>query len=140
MISSANAEIEAINKFVLYNSKATQLWVALYEQKRMKWDSERKEFKWSNGRSVPYPDHLKDNMPQQLGCWPSQREIRCNQSLPACWRGCTKHRDWVQQLGNNLFNLYVHLKLNNAPLKCNYIYISYFNCWVIIRHMTLKFS
>jgi hypothetical protein len=23
----------------------------------------RKEFKWLNGRSVPYPDHLKENMP-----------------------------------------------------------------------------
>ena len=42
LISLANAEIEAINKFVLYNSEATQLWVALYEQKRMKWDSDRK--------------------------------------------------------------------------------------------------
>ena len=41
LISLANAEIEAINKFVLYNSEATQPWVALYEQKRMKWDSVR---------------------------------------------------------------------------------------------------
>ena len=41
LISSKNAEIEAINKFVLYNSKVTQPWVALYEQKRMKWDSDR---------------------------------------------------------------------------------------------------
>ena len=64
MISSANAEIEAINKFVLYNSKATQPWVSLYEQKRMKWDSDRKEFRWLNGRSVPYPNHLKENMPK----------------------------------------------------------------------------
>ena len=44
LISSANAEIEAINKFILYNSEATQLWIALYEQKIMKWDSDRKEF------------------------------------------------------------------------------------------------
>ena len=28
-ISSVNAEIEAINKFVLYNSEVTQSWVAL---------------------------------------------------------------------------------------------------------------
>ena len=64
MISSANAEIEAINKFVLYNSEVTQLWVALYEQKRMKWDSDRKEFKGLNGISVPYIDHLKENFPK----------------------------------------------------------------------------
>ena len=42
LISSANAKIEAINKFVLYNFEVTQPWVALYEQKRMKWDSDRK--------------------------------------------------------------------------------------------------
>ena len=59
-----NAKIEAINKFVLYNFEATQPWVALYEKKRMKWDSDRKEFRWLNGRSVPYPDHLKENMPK----------------------------------------------------------------------------
>ena len=41
-----------------------QPWVALYEQKRMKWDSDRKEFRRLNGRSVPYPDHLKENMPK----------------------------------------------------------------------------
>ena len=29
----------------------------------MKWDSDRKEFKRFNGRSVPYPNHLKENMP-----------------------------------------------------------------------------
>ena len=46
----------------LYNSEETQPWVALYEQKRMKWDSDRKEFRWLNGRSMPYPDHLKENM------------------------------------------------------------------------------
>ena len=59
-----NAEIEAINTFVLYNSEATQPWVQLYEQKRMKWDSDMKEFRRLNGRSVPYPDHLKENMPK----------------------------------------------------------------------------
>ena len=41
----------------------TQPWVALYKQKRMKWDSDRKEFKLLNDRSVPYLDHLKENMP-----------------------------------------------------------------------------
>ena len=30
----------------------------------MKWDSDRKEFRWLNGRSVPYLDHLKENMPK----------------------------------------------------------------------------
>ena len=30
----------------------------------MKWDSDRKEFKRLNDRSVPYPDHLKENMPK----------------------------------------------------------------------------
>ena len=64
MISSTNAKIEEINKFILYNSKATQPWVTLYEQKRMKWDSDRKEFRWLNRISVPYPDHLKENMPK----------------------------------------------------------------------------
>ena len=59
LISSANVEIEAINNLVLYNSEATQPWVAFYEQKRMKWDSDRKECIWLNGRSVPYPSHLK---------------------------------------------------------------------------------
>ena len=72
MISSTNAEIEAINKFILYNFEVTQPWVALYEQKRMKWDSDRKEFRRLNGRSVPYPNHLKENMPKicrkELGC------------------------------------------------------------------------
>jgi hypothetical protein len=34
----------------------------LYEHKRRKWESDRKEFRWLNGRSMPYPDHLKENM------------------------------------------------------------------------------
>ena len=63
-ISSANAKIEAINKFVLYSYEVTQLWVALYEQKRMKWDSDRKEFRQFNGRNVPYPNHLKEIVPK----------------------------------------------------------------------------
>ena len=62
VISSVNSKIEAIYKFIIYNMEATQLWVTLYEQKRVKCDSERKEFIWLNGRSVPYPDHLKENM------------------------------------------------------------------------------
>jgi hypothetical protein len=36
----------------------------LYEEKRRKWDSDRKSFIWLNGRSMPYPDHLKENMPK----------------------------------------------------------------------------
>ena len=28
----------------------------------MKWDSDMEEFKWLNGRSVPYLNHLKENM------------------------------------------------------------------------------
>jgi hypothetical protein len=63
MNTSTNSKIDTINKFMLYNSEATQLWVTLYEQKRRKWESDRKEFKWLNGRSMPYPDHLKGNMP-----------------------------------------------------------------------------
>ena len=42
LISLANVEIEAINKFVLYNYEAIQSWVTLSEKKRMKWDSDRK--------------------------------------------------------------------------------------------------
>ena len=29
--------------------------------KENEWDSDKKEFRWLNGRSVPYPDHLKEN-------------------------------------------------------------------------------
>ena len=63
LISLADSEIEVINKFIIYNSKVTQPWVALYKEKTRKWDSDRKGFKWLNGRSEPYPDHLKQNMP-----------------------------------------------------------------------------
>jgi hypothetical protein len=38
------------------------LWVTLYEQKRKKWESDRKEFKRLNGRIMPYPVHLKENI------------------------------------------------------------------------------
>jgi hypothetical protein len=40
-----NFEMDAINKFVLYNAEATQPWVTLYEEKRRKWDSGRKTFR-----------------------------------------------------------------------------------------------
>ena len=33
LISSANAEIEGINKFTVYNSEAIEPWVAFYEQR-----------------------------------------------------------------------------------------------------------
>jgi hypothetical protein len=36
----------------------------LYEDKRMKWGSDQKEFRQLNGRSMPYPNHLKENMPK----------------------------------------------------------------------------
>ena len=94
-----NAKIDAINKFVLYNAEATQPWVALYEEKIKKWDSDRKTFRRSNGRSMSYPDHLK-KMPKiclndwvvdqitetygKLGHYPPREEdalnigIRCN--------------------------------------------------------------
>ena len=64
MYTSTNLEIDAINKFILYNAKETQPWVKLYEEKRRKWDSERKSFRGLNGISKPYRDHLKENMPK----------------------------------------------------------------------------
>jgi hypothetical protein len=39
-------------------------WVASYEEKIRKWDSDRKYFRQLNGRHMPYPDHLKENMPK----------------------------------------------------------------------------
>ena len=53
---------QSINLFFTISKR--QLWVTLYEQRRMTWDSDRKEFRWLNGRSVPYPNHLKENMPK----------------------------------------------------------------------------
>ena len=38
MNTTTNLEIDAINKFILDNAEATQPWVALYEEKRRKWD------------------------------------------------------------------------------------------------------
>ena len=57
------SEIDSINKFILYNAEATQPWVTLYKEKRRKLDNDRKTFKRLNGRSVPYPNHLKEYMP-----------------------------------------------------------------------------
>ena len=59
-----NSEIDSINKFILYNMDTMQPWVTLYEDKRKKWENDRKTFKWQNGRSMTYPDHLKENMPK----------------------------------------------------------------------------
>jgi hypothetical protein len=71
LYTSMNLEIYVINKFVLYNVKTTRPWVVLYEEKRRKCDSDRKTFRLLNGRSMPYPDHLKEkyveNMSQRLG-------------------------------------------------------------------------
>ena len=38
----ANSKTNAINKNFLYNVEKTQPWVTLYEEKRKKWDSDRK--------------------------------------------------------------------------------------------------
>jgi hypothetical protein len=38
--------------------------VALYEEKRRKWDNDMKTFIRLNGRSMPYPDNLKENIPK----------------------------------------------------------------------------
>lgn len=63
LISSVNY---AIDNLILYNSEVTQSWVTLYKKRRTKWDTDRKEFRPLNGRSVPYPDHLKENMPMKF--------------------------------------------------------------------------
>ena len=64
MNTSTNSEIDSINKFILYNLEETQSWVALHKHKRRKWESDKKEFTRLNGRSMPYPGHLKENMPK----------------------------------------------------------------------------
>jgi hypothetical protein len=56
--------MDVINKFILYNVEATRQWVAMYEEKRRKWDSDKKTFRGLNGRIIPYPGHLKENMPK----------------------------------------------------------------------------
>jgi len=53
------SEIDAINKFVLYNVEATKPWVELYEEKRRKTDNDMEEYKWLNSRHMPYHNHLK---------------------------------------------------------------------------------
>jgi hypothetical protein len=42
----------------------TQPWVALYEEKRRKWDSDKKTYRQLNDTSMPYRDHFKKNMPK----------------------------------------------------------------------------
>ena len=42
MNTTTNLEIDAINKFILDNAEETQPWVALYEEKRRKWDIDKK--------------------------------------------------------------------------------------------------
>ena len=53
--------------------------VMLYEEKRKKWDNEKKAFKQSNGRSMPYPNHLKENMsnicPNDSGITPLEKRM-----------------------------------------------------------------
>lgn len=58
-----NLAIDCINKFILCNVKVMKQWVTLYEDKREKWDNDMKAFKHFNCRSMPYLDHLKENMP-----------------------------------------------------------------------------
>lgn len=43
--------------------KETQPWLVLYEEKIRNRDSDMREFRQLNGRSMPYRDHLKENMP-----------------------------------------------------------------------------
>lgn len=96
----ANVEMDAINKFSLCNVEKMKQRVALYDEKRKRWGSDREAFIWSNGRSMPYLDHLKEIMPKicpnvwvvyqiiekygNLGCYPPREEdalnkgIRCN--------------------------------------------------------------
>ena len=40
-----------------------QQWVALYEEKKRKWDNNRKKNRMFNARIMPYPNYLKENMP-----------------------------------------------------------------------------
>lgn len=40
----------------------TQPCVTLYELKMRKWESDRKESKWLNCPSMPYHDHLEENI------------------------------------------------------------------------------
>jgi hypothetical protein len=60
----------------------TQPWVTLYEEKIRKCGSERKAFRSLNGGSMPYPDHLKENMQKYVPIvgWLSRykRNMRCS--------------------------------------------------------------
>jgi hypothetical protein len=49
-----------INKFVLYNTKETQSWVALYEENKRKCDNDREEFRELNNKNMHYPSQLKN--------------------------------------------------------------------------------
>ena len=63
MNTTTNSEIDTINKFILCNTHETQSWVVLYEDKRRKWDIDIIEFRRLHGRSTPFLDHLKENVP-----------------------------------------------------------------------------
>jgi hypothetical protein len=52
------------NKFILYIVEETGPWVTLYEEKRKKSSSEWKSLRWLNGITMPYLNHLKENMPK----------------------------------------------------------------------------
>ena len=78
----------------------------------MNWDSDRKEFRWLNGRSVPYPNHLKENMPIIYpNSWVAD-QVR--EKYGATGRYLCAEEDLLNiGLGNNLFmyilNLIIHL-------------------------------
>ena len=75
------------------------MWVALYEEKRRKWDNDREKFKWLNSTSVPYSNNLKENMPMAcpnnwvvekvkekygvFGCYPRAKQDALNIGLGA---------------------------------------------------------
>lgn len=67
LISSANSEIEAINKFFFYDSKATQLWVHIIQTKEEEMGQWLERIQVLNDRSMHYLVHLKgkyvDGMP-----------------------------------------------------------------------------
>jgi hypothetical protein len=44
MNTSMNSEIDVINKKILHNKEEKKPWVTLYEEKRRKWGTSRKEF------------------------------------------------------------------------------------------------
>ena len=86
MNTTTNLEIDAINKFILDNAEETQPWVALYEEKRRKWDIDKKIIQvvswYKHAFSKSFKRKYANDLSQQLGCKPSQREIWCIHSLP----------------------------------------------------------